>query len=137
MPSQFAPSTALKPSIMTKAIAALTGIVSTHAVRMFPATPHRTAEMRLLAPTPMMQALMQCVVDTGTPKWLAPKIVMAPEVSAAKPWSGVMRMIFDPIVLMIFLPPAIVPSAIAAAHETMTQLGIRLPSGSIHDGSPE
>src|SRR5438270_13275276 len=100
-------------------ISALSGMVSTQAITMFPATPQRTAEMRLLAPTPMMQALMQWVVDTGKPKWLAPKIVMAPEVSAAKPCNGVMRMIFVPIVLMILLPPAIVPSAIAAAHATM------------------
>jgi hypothetical protein len=34
---------------------------------MLPATPQRTALTRLLAPTPMMHALMTCVVDTGTP----------------------------------------------------------------------
>jgi hypothetical protein len=42
---------------------------------MLPATPQRTAETRLLAPTPMMQALMQCVVESGMPKWLAMRIV--------------------------------------------------------------
>src|SRR5678810_522154 len=108
---------------MTKAIAALSGIVNTHAVRMFPATPQRTAEMRLLAPTPMMQALMQWVVDTGMPKWLAERIVAVPAISAATPCSGAMRMIFEPMVLMMRLPPAAVPKAIATAHPSMTQKG--------------
>jgi hypothetical protein len=90
---------------------------------MLLATPQRTALIRLLAPTPMMQALMQWVVDTGTPRRLAARIVTAPAVSAAKPWIGVIRMIFEPIVLMIRFPPAIVPSAIATAQERITQSG--------------
>ena len=81
---------------------------------MLPATPQRTALTRLLAPTPMMHALMQWVVETGMPRWLAARMVAVPAVSAAKPCSGEMRMILVPIVLMIFLPPAAVPSAIAA-----------------------
>ena len=55
----------------------------------------------------MMHALMQCVVETGTPMWLAGEdregarglrreALQRPE----------MRMIFVPIVLMIRQPPA-------------------------------
>src|SRR6188768_3544587 len=77
--------------------AALSGIVRTQATTMLPATPHRTAEIRFVAPTPMMHALMQCVVETGTPRRLATMIVTAPAVSAAKPCNGVMRMILLPI----------------------------------------
>jgi hypothetical protein len=57
-------------------------MVKTQAHTIRRATPQRTALTRLLAPTPMMHALMQWVVDTGTPKWLAPRIVSAPAVSA-------------------------------------------------------
>ena len=81
-PGSSQPSTFME----AKASAAEKGSVSTQAIRMLPATPQRTALTRLLAPTPMMHALMQCVVETGTPKWLAPRIVSAPAVSAAKPW---------------------------------------------------
>ena len=49
--------------IAAHAIAALMGNVRTHAVRMLPATPQRTALTRLLAPTPMMHALITCVVE--------------------------------------------------------------------------
>ncbi len=51
-------------------MAPLKGRVRTQARRMLLATPHLTALIRLLAPTPMMEALMQWVVDTGTPRWL-------------------------------------------------------------------
>ena len=34
---------------------------------MFPATPHLTAERRLVAPAPMMAPEMHCVVETGKP----------------------------------------------------------------------
>src|SRR5688572_25272616 len=90
---------------------------------MFEATPHRTAETRFDAPTPMMQALMQCVVLTGMPKWLAARIVAAPEDSAANPCSGEMRMIFVPIVLMMRAPPAAVPAAMATAQAMITHSG--------------
>ena len=124
-------------TIDTAASSALSGSVKTHAVTMLPATPQRTAERRLLAPTPMMHALMQWVVDTGTPRWLAPRMTNAPLVSAANPCSGVMRMILLPIVLMMRCPPADVPRAIAAAHATMTHVGTLSEVGSIHDGNVE
>jgi hypothetical protein len=103
------------------------GRVSTQAITMFPATPQRTADSRLLAPTPMMQALMQWVVETGTPRALADRIVIVPAVSAAKPWSGEIRMILLPMVLMIFLPPAIVPVPMAVAQARITHWGTLSP----------
>ena len=44
---------------------ALTGIVSTHAAIKFFITPHLTAERRLVAPTPITEPAMVCVVLTG------------------------------------------------------------------------
>ena len=43
------------------------GKVSTHAPTMLPATLQRTAESRFVAPTPMMDAVMVCVVEIGAP----------------------------------------------------------------------
>jgi len=123
-------------SIVTYATAPLRGKVSTQASRMLEATPQRTALTRLLAPTPMMQALMQWVVETGIPSLLAARITRVPEVSAAKPWSGAMRMILVPMVLMMRLPPAIVPRPMAAAQMMITQRGTSEPVGVIHCGRP-
>ena len=36
-----------------------------HATRMFPATPQRTADSRVLAPAPSTDPLITYVVDTG------------------------------------------------------------------------
>ena len=51
------------------------------------------------------------------------KSVMAPPVSAQKPWAGVSRVIFEPMVWTIFHPPDMVPIAIAAWHAITTQKG--------------
>ena len=92
--------------------------------------------MRLLAPTPMMLALIACVVDTGMPILLAMNNTRALLDSAAKPCIGLILMILVPIVLMMRLPPTNVPSAMAVAHAPMTQLGISLPWGASAAGSP-
>lgn len=96
-------------------------------MKMLPATPHRTALIRLLAPTPMMQGLLAWVVDTGMPRRLAPKRTSALLGSAAKPWKGLILMILVPIVLMMRFPPANVPDAMAMAQAAMTQRGMSLP----------
>ena len=70
------------------ATAAEIGIVSTQAQTMRPATPHFTAESRLVAPTPTMAPVMVWVVETGMPPSVAPTRVMAPAVSAQKPPMG-------------------------------------------------
>ena len=74
-----------------QAIAAMkadAGIVNTHAQTIFPATPQRTADIFLDAPTPTMAPVMVCVVDTGIPRPVARNSVMAPPVSAQKPPTG-------------------------------------------------
>src|SRR5437773_2747099 len=54
------------------------GIVKTHAQIMLPATPQRTADSFLAEPTPMIEPVMVCVVDTGMPKPVARNSVIAP-----------------------------------------------------------
>ena len=63
----------------------LTGMVSTQAQRMRVVTPQRTALTRWLAPAPMIQPVITCVVDTGIPRNEEVKMVTAALVSAAKP----------------------------------------------------
>lgn len=45
-----------------------TGIVSTQAQSKLTVTPQRTAEIRLVNPTPIMDPVIVCVVLTGTLK---------------------------------------------------------------------
>src|SRR6478609_1823240 len=100
------------------------GIVSTHAQTIWPATPHRTADRRRVAPTPTIAPVIVCVVETGTPIELAMKSVIAPAVSAANPPTGCRRVIFEPIVWMMRQPPLSVPSAIAECAARITHVGI-------------
>ena len=66
---------------------------------------------------------MVCVVDTGMPSQVAANSVTEPAVSAQKPCIGVSRVIFEPMVLTMRQPPAIVPAAIAIWHAITTQNG--------------
>ena len=75
-------------------------------------TPQRTALKRLVAPTPMMDPVMVCVVETGIPKLDTVNKVKAPAVSAQTPSNGVTLVIFVPIVFTIFHPPNKVPKPI-------------------------
>lgn len=50
---------------MRAAISALIGIVKIHAHKRLIVTPQRTADKRLVAPTPIMEPVMVCVVLTG------------------------------------------------------------------------
>ena len=50
-------------------------------------------------------------------------MIVAAEVSAAKPWTGSSLMTCVPIVLMIRQPPAAVPSAIGRRGSSMTRAG--------------
>jgi hypothetical protein len=61
------------------------GIVSIHAHIILSTTVHRMALKRLAAPTPMIDAVMLCVVETGMPKWEATPMIAAEVVSAANP----------------------------------------------------
>ncbi len=86
-------------------------MVTTQASARLAATSQRTADKRLVEPTPKMQAVMVCVVEIGAPKSEAPVITRAAEVSAAKPVIGSSFEIRWPIVLMIFQPPSAVPES--------------------------
>src|SRR3954447_1392226 len=99
------------------------GSVRTQAVTMLPATPQRTAEKRLAAPAPMIPPLMTCVVDSGKPACEAARMTAAPDPWAAKPCAGSILMMRVPMVRMIRQPPEYVPAAIAAAEDTITQVG--------------
>src|SRR3954452_8160383 len=100
------------------------GIVRIHAQTMRPATPHLTAENRLAEPTPTIEPVMVCVVETGMPKLVAVNNVIEPAVSAQNPWTGWSLTIFVPIVLTMRQPPESVPSAMAAQAANSTQNGI-------------
>ena len=91
----------------------LTGIVRIQAQRRFTVTPQRTADKRLVAPTPIIDPVIVCVVLTGILRFSVINNVMAPAVSAATPSKGVTFVILVPIVFTIFQPPLIVPNAIA------------------------
>ena len=64
------------------------GIVRIQAHKILRATPHFTALVPVLDPTPMIDAHITCVVLTGIPRAEAPMIVDALAVSAANPWTG-------------------------------------------------
>ena len=93
---------------------ALTGMVSIHAHKRLTVTPHLTALSLLVAPTPMMEPVIVCVVLTGMPICSVMNKVRAPEVSAQTPSSGFTLVILVPIVFTIFQPPLNVPKPIAA-----------------------
>ena len=64
------------------------GIVKIHAQIIFPATPQRTEESLLLAPTPTIAPVMVWVVLTGIPAMDAPMMEQAAAASALKPPIG-------------------------------------------------
>lgn len=95
------------------AISAEIGMVIIQAQMILMVSPHRTADKRLVKPTPIMEPVMVCVVDTGMPKYWVKNNVIAPADSALTPSRGVIFVMRDPIVLTIFQPPESVPKAIA------------------------
>src|SRR5687768_3906193 len=105
-------------------------MVSIHAHNRLMVTPQRTADKRFVAPTPIIDPAIVWVVLTGIPKCSVRYNVAAPAVSALTPSSGVTFVIRVPIVLTIFQPPLIVPTAMAAKQENGTQFGTFLISSS-------
>src|SRR5215217_9533986 len=108
-------------SAATKAAA---GIVSIQAHTIRPATPHLTADSRRVAPTPTIEPVIVCVVETGVPVSVAYASVTAAAVSAQKPPTGFSFVIFVPIVCTMRQPPDNVPNAIAACAASTTVVGI-------------
>lgn len=90
-----------------------TGMVKIQAQIKLMVTPQRTAETLFTTPTPTIDPVMVCVVETGIPKCSVIPKVTAPAPSAATPSSAVTLVIFDPIVFTIFHPPLMVPNDIA------------------------
>ena len=111
-------------SYVTAAMNAAAGIVNNQAHTICPATPHRTADRRRVAPTPTIAPVIVCVVLIPTPKCVAMKIALAAPVSAANPLTGCSRVIFEPIVWMMRQPPDSVPSPMAAWAASTTQNGM-------------
>ena len=87
-------------------------MVSIHAHNNFTVTPQRTAETRLVTPTPIIEPVMVCVVDTGILKCSVENKVKAPADSATTPSKAFTLVIFDPMVFTIFQPPLKVPKPI-------------------------
>src|SRR5256885_454070 len=69
-------------------MSAAAGMVRIHAQTIRPAIPQRTADRRLVAPTPTIDPVIVWVVLTGMPNRDAVRITMAPPVSAQKPPTG-------------------------------------------------
>src|SRR5438045_9770123 len=99
------------------------GMVTTHATTMCPAIPQRTADKRLVAPTPRIAEEMTWVVETGIPKRLATSMMAAAAVSAAKPLIGRNSTTLSPIVLTMRQHPIDVPRPIEVAAARINHKG--------------
>ena len=108
---------------MTAAIKADAGIVKSQAQMIRSATPQRTADNLVTAPTPIIEPVMVWVVETGIPNPVAKNNVAAPAVSAQNPPTGFNFVIFIPMVFTILQPPKSVPNPMAAWHESTTHSG--------------
>ena len=73
---------------------------------MFPATPQRTACRPRVAPEPITDPEITCVVETGYPKCAVAHRIEAQAVCAAKPCGGSIFAMRVPRVRMIRHPPA-------------------------------
>src|SRR5215208_639607 len=115
----------------TAATSAAAGIVSIQAHTIRPATPHLTADSRRVAPTPTIEPVIVCVVETGVPVNVTYASVSAAAVSAQNPPTGLSFVILVPIVRTMRQPPDSVPKAIAACALNTTAIGIagKVPSG--------
>src|SRR5437764_5044167 len=105
------------------------GMVRIHAHTTRPATPHLTAEMRWVVPTPTMAPVIVCVVDTGMPAWAVKNRVAAAAASALMPPTGWSFVIRAPMVWTIRHPPNAVPRAMATSAEILTHHGTPAVAG--------
>src|SRR2546426_7889662 len=111
------------------------GIVMIHAQKILRATPHRTADKRFVAPTPMIAEAITWVVLTGIPASALLASAMPPPVSAEKPCQGGRAVTRCDIVRTIRQPPKNVPNEIDAWAPRITQKGTRnSPVGGPHGG---
>src|SRR5207247_386621 len=98
------------------------GMVIIHAHNMRYAMLHLTALSRLVAPTPITEPEITCVVESGMPNDVALSITSDAVVCAEKPWIGSSLTIFLPSVRIIRQPPTDTPPAIVAAQTTLIQV---------------
>src|SRR5206468_4316991 len=99
-------------------------MVKIQAQTMRSTTLHLMALNRFAEPTPMIEAEMLCVVETGMPNSEATKMTEAELASAANPLMGCSLTILWPSVLMMRQPPTAVPAAITRAQVTLIQSAI-------------
>lgn len=118
------------------------GKVSSHAATMFLAMPQFTRLKLFDAPTPMMAAVEQWLVETGMPVIEATNSVITVEMEAATPWyfsSVTMSMATD---LMMRLPPSSVPREMASEQRIISHRGklvsplVSMPKASAMPKSP-
>src|SRR5678816_2843175 len=108
----------------TAATKAAAGMVKIQAQTMRPATPHFTADNLRVAPTPTIDPVIVCVVETGVPVSVTYASVNAAALSAQNPPTGLSFVILVPIVRTIRQPPESVPNAMAACADRTTRVGI-------------
>src|SRR6185503_16436684 len=97
---------------IAQAIAAMKaeqGMVRIHAHSRSPAMPQRTAETFCAAPTPTMEPVIVCVVETGMPKPVARNSAADPDSSAQNPPTGRILVMRCPMVFTMRQPPKSVP----------------------------
>ena len=99
------------------------GKVRIQATIMRPKTGQRTATPAP-RPDPTTELVHTCVVESGNPRYEEVKIVVAEEVSAAKPCGDSRSVMPLPRVRMMRQPPMKVPRAMAMPQATMTQFGV-------------
>src|SRR5207244_13402349 len=101
--------TAFRTSSTNQETANAAGIVRSHAHTTRPATPHLTADSRLVVPTPTIAPVIVCVVETGIPACAVKNSVAAAADSALIPATGCSFVMREPMVCTIRHPPAAVP----------------------------
>ena len=88
------------------------GMVRSQAHSRSPATPQRTADTDCAVPTPTIEPVMVCVVETGMPSAVARNRAIDPEISAQNPPTGRILVMRWPMVLTMRQPPNSVPRPI-------------------------
>ena len=90
---------------------------------MLRAESHFTAFMLLPAPTPMMAAVLQWLVETGMPVKLETSSVVTVVIDAATPWYFSSFTMSMATALMMRLPPMNVPAEMATEHRIISHRG--------------
>src|SRR5438094_8750843 len=109
----------------TQAISAEAGIVTIQASTMLAPTPQRTADSLRLAPTPITDPVITCVVLTGRPIRVAAWMTLAPINCADMPVAGSGLRLVQPTERQKRQARAQVPNAIGRADSPTTQSGTR------------